>query len=178
MSLHRAGAVALAALGIFAFAAASPAPKPTLLRINVEKMQPKTLLPKVPLHTSYIVQTNKLGQVTRVVTGTLSKSPTFNAQTYGNANQAYIRTDQNHAIPGTYKLIYDFNPKTARVRRDVQLMKAGGVNVNAIGAATRLEEIARKQKPLPTPAAAAPRPLATIRPGSLPDLPQVMGSPR
>jgi len=113
-----------AAFAALALLAASPAPQP--------------VLPKVPLHTEFIVATNKLGQVTHIISGTPSKDRTYNMQTAGNAMQAYIRTPEGRAIPGRYRLTYDYNPKTARVRRNVELVSAGGVDPNAEGAVTAM----------------------------------------
>ena len=39
-------------------------------------------------------------------------------------------------MAGVYKLTYDYSPKTKDVRRDVQLVHAGGVNPNAKGYVT------------------------------------------
>ena len=102
----------------------SPAPKHTQrpVRIDVTKVQPKSLLPKHGEHTEYVVEINKQGQVSRVRSSRTSDSATFNAQTYGNALQAFIRTPDGHVVVGTYRLTYDFDPKTARVRRDVSLL--------------------------------------------------------
>jgi len=165
--------------------AATPAPhaaphqasKPPA-RIDLTKIQPKELLPKTKLHTEFVVETNKYGQVTRVRSGKASPNQGFNTQTYGNALQAFIRTPDGHAIAGSYRLTYDYDPRTARVRRDVALLHAGGVNANAKGAATELMELARKhshdvtqqqpQKPQPAPVVNLKR---------LPDLPQVMNTP-
>ncbi|HEV2642092.1 MAG TPA: hypothetical protein VGT98_05275, partial [Candidatus Elarobacter sp.] len=78
--------------------AATPAPHAAApsatapARINVEKLQPKSLFPKVKLHTEMIVEVNKLGQVSRVRSIKPSKDVPFNTHAYGNALQAFIRT--------------------------------------------------------------------------------------
>jgi hypothetical protein len=104
----------------------------------------------------------------------------FNAQTYGNALQAFIRTPDGKAIVGTYRLTYDYNPQTKRVRRDVALIKAGGVDPNAKGAVDEMEEVARKH-PATEPPNAAHSPVAApsvhIDPRRLPDLPNIIRSP-
>jgi hypothetical protein len=177
-----AAVVAVALLG----AAAPPTPPPQ--RVDITKIQPKELLPKVPLHTEYIVAINKLGQVTRVISGKISKDKTYNLQTYGNAMQAFIRTPDGKAIPGSYRLTYDYNPKTARVHRDVALLKAGGVDPNALGAVPKMIEDVRKHaKPPAKPVSATPpAPLrsAEMTPGPqpsgnlhLPDLQQITKTP-
>ncbi len=162
----------LAALLPLAVIAASPAP-PTKApahrpRIDVTKIQPKALLPKHSEHTEYMVDVNKLGQVTRVRSQRASDSATFNAQTYGNALQTFIRTPDGHVVLGVYRLTYDYDPKTERVRRDVSLVHQGGVNPDAKGAAASLMQAAQRQ---PTP---APHPLASVDPRNLPELKSVI----
>lgn len=139
----RSAAYALAAA--FALLAATPAPQGTPYRIDLTKVQPKALLPKVPLHTEFIVATNKLGQVTEIVSGKPSANKTYNVQTEGNALQAFIRTAEGRAIPGTYKLTYDYNPKTTRIHREVVLVRAGGVNPDAEGAVTKMMDDVKKR---------------------------------
>ena len=162
-----------------AFAANTPTPPPGA--VDVTKVQPKQLLPKTKLHTEFVVEANKMGQITRVRSGKESPNPTFNAQTYGNALQAFIRTPDGHAIAGTYRLSYDYNPQTGRIRRDVKLLHAGGVNANAIGAANEMMAIARKNHNRPVPkqpsiATSKPGAAPSVNPKSMPDLPQVMNT--
>jgi hypothetical protein len=125
------------------------------------------LLPKHAEHTEFVVEINKLGQVTRIRSARGSDSATFNAQTYGNALQAFIRTPDGHVVLGTYRLTYDFDPKTARVRRDVTLLRQGGVNPDAKGAAIDLLEKAHVPPDAPN---LTPEPSTPIDPRSLPDL--------
>jgi hypothetical protein len=165
-----------AVLAAFTLLAATPAPAPT--RVDLVKMQPKALLPKVPLHTSYVVAVNKLGQVTRVVSGSPSKDKTYNLQTFGNALQAFIRTPDGHAISGTYKLTYDYNPKTARIRRDVALLKVGGVDPNAEGAALQMiDDVQKHAKKPPAAQAERPVPLTPASTQPLPDLQHILKTP-
>ncbi len=114
------------------------------------------MFPKVPLHTEFVVQVNKLGQVTHVDAGKPSKDVMFNTQTYTSALMSYIRTpDGMHAVVGRYKLKYDYNPKSRMVHRDVQLLSRGGVDANALGAVTvmkkRGDEQMRAAQAQPTP---------------------------
>lgn len=184
-----AAAAVLCASG--AALAATPAPKPAQRapakpgqsvpkRINVEQITPKQLLPKKNEHTEFVVEINKLGQVTRVRSGKSCDFPPFNAQTYGNALQAFIRTPDGKAIPGTYRLTYDFDVKTARVRRNVALLHAGGVNPNARGAAADMMRIAAKNRNRTPPPGlmVTPGPVPSVNIQRMPDLPQVMKSPR
>jgi hypothetical protein len=176
ISLHGGRFAALAlltALVPLGASAATPAPHGTQrpVRVDVTKVQPKSLLPKHAEHTEYVVEINKLGQVTRITSQRGSDSPTFNGQTYGNALQSFIRTPDGHVVVGTYRLTYDFDPKTARVRRDVSLLRQGGVDPDAKGAALVLME--KAHAPQPASPDIAPGPAASLDPRSLPDLPSI-----
>ena len=164
--------------------AATPAPHaPPPKRINVESLQPKSLAPKIRLHTELVVEVNKYGQVARVRSIKPSHDQGFDSKAYGNALQAFIRTPDGNAISGSYRLTYDYDPKTYRVHRDVALLKAGGVDPNAEGAAIQMMRIAHRNKdrtppPVATTAAtSAPAPAPSVNIKRLPDLPQVMHSP-
>jgi hypothetical protein len=176
---------ALAAAAVLAASsvavAATPAPKAPAVpqRIDVTKVQPKELAPKTPLHVEYTVEINKMGQVARVRTVKPSHNEGFDTHTYGNALQAFIRTPDGRVLVGTYRLTYDYDPKTLRVRRDVALVKAGGVNPNAKGAATDMTEIAGRNgsKTPPPGLTVTPNPAPSVNIHRMPDLPQVMKSP-
>lgn len=159
--------------------AAHPAPAP--VPVDLRKVTPRQLAPKVKLHTEFVVEVNKLGQVTRVRSGRSCPDLRFNAQTYGNALQAFIRTPDGRAISGVYRLTYDYDPKTQKVRRDVALLWAGGVNANAEGAATQMMKLAAKQaardRAKQATAPPAPQPAPTFNSARLPDLPEVMQTP-
>jgi hypothetical protein len=162
--------VALAAAGLLTLVAATPAPK--------------VPLPTVPLHSAYIVDTNKMGQVTRVTQEQLSKDKLFNLQTYGNALQAYIRTTDGHSVSGKFRLTYDYDPKTTDIRREVALVQTGGVNPNAEGAVNRMMDLSKKHPPAHGPSASsstapqiAPKAQPSVDSERLPDLPQIMHSP-
>jgi hypothetical protein len=90
--------------------------------------------PRTHEHSEFVVETNKLGQVTRATKVTRSNDRRFNAMTYGNTLQAYIRTPDGKAIPGVYRLTYDYNPANQKITRGVALVRMGGVNPNAPGA--------------------------------------------
>jgi hypothetical protein len=171
-------ACGIALLAAFTLIAATPSPVPKPAAVNLTKAQPKALLPKVPLHSEYVVAVNKLGQVTHVVSGKPSKNKLYDLQTYGNALQAFIRTPDGSAISGTYRLIYDYSPKTARIRRNVELVREGGVDPNAEGAALMMIDDVRKHapqaKPLAGEASATPAPRFT---GKLPPLQQILKTP-
>ena len=172
-----------AAAAALALLAATPSPHPTPYRVDLTKIQPKSLLFKVPLHTEYVVAVNKLGQVTHVISGKLSKNRTYNTQTVGNALQAFIRTPDGKAIAGSYRLTYDYNPKTARVRREVSLVRAGGVDPNAPGAVNAMIEDVKKHQQ--AAAAHGREAKAAMTPGPqptgnlhLPSLQQILKTPR
>jgi hypothetical protein len=132
-------ALALAASRSPVFAQTAPAPHPSATFVA----------PKVPLHVEVFVDTNKWGQVSHVVSMKPSADKSFNTEAYGNAAQAFIRTPNGEAIPGLYRLSYDYNPATLKVRRSVELIRAGGVDPNAPGMVTlyqRALEAARKRR--------------------------------
>jgi hypothetical protein len=164
-----------AAFAALTLLAATPAPRPTPYRIDLTKIQPKSLLPKVALHTEYIVAVNKLGQVTRIISGKTSKDRTYNIQTAGNALQAFIRTPDGKAIPGSYRLTYDYSPKTTRIHRDVALVKTGGVDPNAEGAVYKMMDDVKKHANTAKAAATpGPQPSGTVH---LPSLQQITKTP-
>lgn len=171
-----AGVLLLAAAGAVADAA-TPAPTAPP-RINVLDIQPKALAPTKPLHVEFIVEVNRLGQVARVRSIVPSHDQPFDAHCYGNALQAFIRTPDGHVVVGSYRLSYDYDPKTMRVKRDVALVRAGGVDPNAKGAADDMLEIARRNHHTPPPSmTVTPGPIPTVNIHRMPDLPQVMKSP-
>jgi hypothetical protein len=180
-SLRAALCAAVAALTLLA-ATPAPAPHATPYRIDLTKIQSKALLPKVPLHTEYVVAINKLGQVTRIISATPSKDRTYNLQTAGNALQAFIRTADGKALSGSYRLTYDYSPKTMRIHREVALVRAGGVDPNAEGMVYRMFDDVQKHakktaSPAPERPAAmtpGPQPSGTLR---LPSLQQILKTP-
>jgi hypothetical protein len=118
-------------------------------------LPPSIRMPKLPssvLHTEFVVETNKKGQVTRVRSGKASSNPRFNLMTYGNALQAFIRTETGRSVPGIFRLTYNYSPETRMVQRSVTLIRRGGVNVNAAGAVDTMKEVAHKHAS-PTPKA-------------------------
>ena len=172
-------AMLCAVAAAFTLLAATPTPHATPYRIDLTKIQSKALLPKVPLHTEYVVAVNKLGQVTHIISGKASKDRTYNLQTTGNALQAFIRTPDGKAISGSYRLTYDYSPTTTRIRRDVSLVKAGGVDPNAQGAALQMIDDVRKHAK-PHAGETPPPPLEKPASGSsphLPDLNQILKTP-
>lgn len=124
----------LASLGApaIAQAAAQPSPRPL----------PTPVFSKVPLHTEFVVEVNELGQIVRVKSGKSCKDPTFNAQTYGNVLQMWIRRPDGSAIVGLYRVTYDFDPGSRKVRRGIALLKTGGDWAEKRGAANDMMDTA------------------------------------
>jgi hypothetical protein len=106
--------------------AASPAPQ-----IDLTKFRP--LYPKAAQHTKYVVEVNAKGQVSGVRSAARSKDKRFDAVTFGNVVQTFIRRNDGKAISGLYRVSYDYDPKTQLVKRSVALLRAGGVNAAALG---------------------------------------------
>ncbi|HEX5274691.1 MAG TPA: hypothetical protein VFW34_05390 [Candidatus Rubrimentiphilum sp.] len=129
-------AAALLVLPLAAAAAPKPAPVPS----------PK--LPSKPLHAQLQVEVNKLGQVVRVLHGNLSGDAPFDTMAMGNALQMWIREQHGKtitAVVGLYKVDYDYNPKTQKVRRTFALFKRGGSWANEQGAAIKIMSDAKKE---------------------------------
>ncbi len=124
--------------------------------------------PTSAVHTDFTVEINNKGQVTRVRSGKSCPDLAFNAMTYGNALQAFIRTEDGRSIPGVYRLSYDYDPKTKMVHRSVALLKAGGVDANRISAVAEMAAIAKRHSH-----GAAPAPGPTSSP--LPDFHDITG---
>jgi hypothetical protein len=136
--------VLVAPSGSAAAATSTPSPSPTVdaSRLNAKlkdasqpnAVMPANRMPTTPQHTELIVETNKRGEVARVRAGKGGPDPLFNIMVYGNALQAYIHTAEGGSIAGTYRLTYDYSPVTKNVKRQVELIHAGGVDPDAIGA--------------------------------------------
>jgi len=117
-------------------AAGTPAPGPS----------PK--LPTKPRHGELQVEVNRLGQVVRVLHGNLSGDAPFDTMAMGNALQMWIRDQHGKtvtAVVGLYKVRYDYDPKTQKVKRTFALFKRGGNWANEPGAATKIVSDAKKE---------------------------------
>lgn len=144
-TICRALALALS-LGTLAVAspvlAATPAP-----RAAQKKLVPHPPVPKVPLHSEFVVEVNAKGQVVKTVSrkGTGAKDPFFNAETYGNVLQMWIRRPDGSALVGLYRVTYNYNPKTRKISRSVALVRAGGNWATQPGAATMMIKTANRE---------------------------------
>ena len=162
------------AFALFAvLSALASAPARTAASPTPPAAQPR--LPSAAEHTEYVVEVNKKGQVTRVRSGKSSRDTAFNAMTYGNALQVYVRTPDGRAISGTYRLTYDYDPKTRDVRRTVGLIHAGGVDPNALGAVDEMAAINRRRASRQTPEEQRPTAGPFTPSSTLPDLGTITG---
>jgi hypothetical protein len=139
----------LFALPMVAHASPTPAPAAT--------MPPGTHAQRIPipypttkLHTEFVVEVNAKGQVVRVRSGKSCKNLVYNAQTYGNVLQMWIRHPDGTAEVGVYRVTYDYDPGTHKIKRGVALLWPGGNWGNKEGAANEMLDIAKKETPLPT----------------------------
>jgi hypothetical protein len=121
--------------------AVSPSPSPTPHKIAI----PAPSFPTEKLHAEYVVEVNKKGQVVKIKSGHGTRIGTFNAQTFGNALQMWIRKPDGTAEVGLYRVTYDYDPKTHHVRRGVSLVSAGGSWGNVPGAAQQMIETAERE---------------------------------
>lgn len=162
----RLSAAVLAAALIAGFAApvaaATPTPAP-------HRTFPPPSFPKEKLHAEYVVEVNAKGQVVRIKSGKGTKYATFNAQTYGNALQMWIRKPDGSAEVGLYKVTYDYDPKTHHVDRRVALLSKGGSWGGDEGAADVMMDTAKKE------AAAAAKQQQQAQHSGLPSLNQITG---
>lgn len=95
-------------------------------------------------HARYIVEVNAKGQVSKVRFRARSRDPRFDAITYGNVVQIFVRRSDGRAIAGVYRVSYDYNPKTQLVQRHVRLIRSGGVDSSALGLVDVYKELNRE----------------------------------
>ena len=158
-------ALGIAALALLAFGTAGPAAAATTPLPGASAALPVPHLPNRALHSEFTVEVNKKGQVVSAKTVKPSHVPSFDAQTYGNVLQMWIRHPDGSAQVGLYKITYDYNPSTKNVRRGVALVRAGGSWADKEGAADQMMDIANRE--------AAQKQRQT----KLPPLNQIIGSP-
>ena len=106
---------------------------------------PAAHLPTVALHTEVVVEVNKKGQVVRVKSTKPSKMQGFNLETYGNALQMWIRKPDGTSEVGLYRVSYDFDPKTKKVRAASHSFRSAGLGATSQGAANVMMDMAKKQ---------------------------------
>jgi hypothetical protein len=133
----------LALASSVAAAAPTPAPKASARPGDLSKYRPPAAE-----HTEFTLEVNAKGQVTKVDSARASKDRVFNTMTYGNVIQTFIRTPDGHAVSGLYRMSYDYDPKTQRIRRTVALIRAGGVDPKAPGAVAKMAQINLKNAQL------------------------------
>ena len=141
-TLLRAAALAVVSLLLVtggAFAA------PTVQHIKPRPL-PTPILPNYPLHTEFVVEVNHLGQIVRVKSGKECKYLPFNAMSYGNVLQMFIRRPDGGATVGVYRVSYDYDPKTKNVHRGIQLLSEGGTWANEEGAVIQMMRVNEKNR--------------------------------
>ncbi len=107
---------------------------------------PSPPIPKVPLHSEFVVEVNAKGQVVRVKSAKASSDPFFNTQTNGNVLQMWIRHPDGSAEVGLYRVSYDFDPKTKKISRHIGIVSQGGDWGNEPGAATVMVNTAKREE--------------------------------
>jgi len=139
MKVRYAAALFALLLGLpLAAAAATPAPSSQRLPSSVK-------LPSTPLHTEFLVEVNKKGQVVKSKPSKLSKVETFNVQTFGNTLQMWIRKPDGTATVGLFRVSFDYDPRTKKVARNIALVSAGGSWADQEGAANVMYQDAQKE---------------------------------
>jgi hypothetical protein len=166
MSNYFLRAVALATLACSLIAPASAA------TTKPRATPPPIAFPKTKLHTDFNVEVNAKGQVVLVKSGKSSSNRFYNAQTYGNVLQMWIRHPDGSAQVGTYHVTYDYDPKAKKIRRGIALISAGGNWGNKEGAADEMMDIAQRQE-----AAAQAAQAAKNKTPHLPDINSIMSTP-
>ncbi|MGB6987009.1 MAG: hypothetical protein WBD74_13645 [Candidatus Aquilonibacter sp.] len=107
---------------------------------------PSPPIPKVPLHTEFVVEVNAKGQIVRVKSAKASSDAFFNTQTNGNVLQMWIRHPDGTAEVGLYRVSYDFDPKTKKISRHIAIVSRGGNWGNEPGAATVMVDTAKREE--------------------------------
>ncbi len=123
-------------------AAATPKPKATAAPVRVVPHAPT-----FPEHAEFLVEVNAKGQVVRVKSakGMGDKDPLFNAHTYGNVLQMWIRHPDGSAEVGLYRVTFDYDPHTKQISRHQFLVQPGGDWGNEKGAADVMMETAERE---------------------------------
>ncbi len=160
-------AQAFVLLTLFAATSVALAASPSPSSHATLPARPVSPYPKEKLHTEFVVEVNKKGQIYRVRSGKSCPDTVFNAQTYGNVLQMWIRHPDGTAEVGLYRVTYDYDPNTHKIKRGVALLKPGGDWGDKEGAANEMMDIVRSEA---RAAHATPTP-------TLPPLKQVLGTP-
>ncbi|MGD0967045.1 MAG: hypothetical protein ABR949_02060 [Candidatus Aquilonibacter sp.] len=125
-------------------AAATPSPRPSA---KAPLVLHTPTPPKVAEHAEFLVEVNKKGQVVRIThaKGTGDKDQIFNAWTYGNVSQIWIRHPDGSAEVGLYRVTYDYDPHTKKITRHQYLVQPGGDWGNEEGRADVIMETAERE---------------------------------
>jgi hypothetical protein len=114
---------------------ASPQPRPL----------PTPDLGSRAMHAVINVEVNARGQVVTVTGGELSRNAVFDTMVIGNALQMWIRHPDGSADVGTFRVTYDYDPRTHNIRRTFALISRGGAWAHSPGAATKMIELAQRE---------------------------------
>jgi hypothetical protein len=128
--------------------AATPSPKPSPKASGSPHplVLPTPNMPKFKIHSEFTVEVNAKGQVVKVKTAKSQPNvPMYNAWTYGNVLQMWIRHPDGTAEVGLYKVTYDYDPATKKITRVPSLVTAGGTWGEEEGAANQMMDVARKE---------------------------------
>jgi hypothetical protein len=124
----------------------SPKPSPKASGSPHPLVLPTPNMPKIKIHSEFTVEVNAKGQVVKVKTAKSAPNiPMFNAWTYGNVLQMWIRHPDGTAQVGLYKVTYDYDPTTKKITRLPSLLTAGGTWGDEEGAANQMIDLARKE---------------------------------
>jgi hypothetical protein len=137
---------AACAPAVAATPAPSPKPSPKASGSPHPLVLPTPNMPKIKIHSEFTVEVNAKGQVVKVKTAKSQPSvPMYNAWTYGNVLQMWIRHPDGTAEVGLYKVTYDYDPTTKKITRMPSLVSAGGTWADEEGAANQMIDLARKE---------------------------------
>ena len=154
-------------------AGAQTSPKPS----GTPHPLPTPHLPTHPLHTEYLVEVNKKGQAVKVKPVLVSAMPGFNTMTFGNAQQMWIRKQDGSATVGTFKVWYDYDPKTHMISRNFSLVSTGGTWGDEEGLANQIIDLAKKEAAQDAASQAAAEEKARKNLQNYQNLNQIIGQP-
>lgn len=113
--------------------------------MHVVRPKSRPIAPKTPMHVEFNVEVNAKGQVVAVKSGKSSPDDMFNAELYGNVLQIFIRRPDGSAIPGLYRVTYDYEPVHKKISRKVALIYKSNQWANREGAANQMMGIVARE---------------------------------
>ncbi|MDQ2662959.1 MAG: hypothetical protein M3Y18_02855 [Candidatus Eremiobacteraeota bacterium] len=133
-------AIALGTLVLFAPALAAAQSPMHGVRAKSQPAAPKTRM-----HVEFNVEVNSKGQVVAVKSGKSSPDDMLNAELYGNVLQIFIRRPDGSAVPGLYRVGYDYEPVHKKITRKVALIYKSNKWANRQGAANQMMDVVQRQ---------------------------------